>query len=331
MTKTKITFLILFGVGLIGISLFLGFRLYSIKDSGEKKVSGSTASTAGTNDFSKVIEENIKKYHPKEDFWKKNYSNFDVFSDAAIVVDFDSGQILYEKNGDNKFPPASTMKIVTATVVLENLKKDQLITISDRAVGMEPNKIGFKPNEKFEVEDLLYGTMMLSANDAAEALAEEIEGGRNEFLKKMNILAKKLGLKNSHFSNPSGLDDQNMYLSTFDLVAFTKYALLNHPEILTYMGTKDYEIKKTDHNEGYSLYHLSFMLGEYPGLDGVKTGYTYDAGHTFLGTAKRGKHRLIVAFFNSRDANEDCRSLFDFGFSRIPELEKFLNSINSNN
>lgn len=319
MTKKRLIALILLGVGFIGTSLF-----FSAKITSSLKQSQNPNKVANIDDSTKIIEENVKKYQPKWDFWKENYSNFDVFSDAAIVVDFDSGQILYEKNADSKLPPASIAKIVTAIVATENLKRDQLITISQRAADMEPNKIGIKLGEKIKLQDLLYGLMMLSANDAAEALAEGIDGGRDNFIKKMNNKAKEIGLKHSLFSNPSGLDEQNMYSSAFDLATFTKYALLNHPEILTYIGTTDYEIQYTDHNDGYSLYHLSSMLGEYPGLDGVKTGYTEEAGHTFLGTTKRDNHRLIVIFFNSQDANGDCKSLFDFGFSRISALDQFL-------
>lgn len=319
MTKIRLIIFILLGISFIGASLFFIARSKPLQktDQNQSKVSS-------IDNSAKIVEENIKKYQPKSDFWKKNYRNFDVLSDAAIVVDFDSSQIIYQKNMDTKLPPASIAKIVTAIVASENLKKDQLITVSQKAADMEPNKMGIKANEKIKVEDLLYGLMMLSANDAAEALAFGINGGRDKFLEKMNDKAKELGLKNSHFSNPSGLDEQNMYSSAFDLATFTKYALVNYPEILTYMGTKDYEIQFTDHNDGYSLYHLSSMLGEYPGLDGVKTGYTEEAGHTFLGTAKRDNHRLIVIFFNSQSANEDCRNLFDFGFSRVPALDQFL-------
>lgn len=329
--NTKHKAIALFASGIFILSLFFSYKIYKLKilSWNNQKV----ASVIPFTDYAKKakerkIKENIEKYHPKSNFIKEYPTNLDISAKSAILIDYNSGQILFQKDPNIKLLPASIIKILTATVTLENLKLDQLVTISQRAADMEPNKIVMKAGEKIKVNDLLFGLMMISANDSAEALAENIEGGRENFIKKMNEKIEILGLKNTNVKNPSGLDEEDQFSSSFDIATITRYALMDHPEIINYMGKREYAIQPSDLNKGHWLYHISYMIDIYPGMEGVKTGYTDDAHNTFIGIAKRGNHRLICVFLASDNANEDCRKIFDFGFNQAETLNKFQKSFN---
>jgi D-alanyl-D-alanine carboxypeptidase len=224
---------------------------------------------------------------------------------------------LFEKNPHQKLAPASITKILTLSVALENLKKDQMITVSQEAADQEPNKIVMKAGEKLQLEDLLYGLMMISANDAARAIAESVPGGFDSFIKLMNNKVRLLGLKDTNFKNPSGLDDNEHYSTVFDIATMTRYALLEHgTEVVAYAGEKkDHSVYPTDHNESHWWSHISSMLYRYPGMIAAKTGYTDIAKSTFIGVAERNGRRLNVVLMGSTDANNDVPRLLDYGFA----------------
>jgi len=261
------------------------------------------------------IEKNKKLYQPQK---TDNTSEADIVINAqsAIVFDPDSGEIKFQKNPNVQLAPASITKIATISVALENLKTDQLIEISQKAADQEPNKIVMKAGEKLKLDDLLYGLMMISANDGAYAIAEAIPGGYDKFIEKMNQKVKSLGLTNTNFKNPSGLDDESHYSSAFDIATLTRYALLVHPELIKYAGKKDdHSVYPTDKNESHWWGHISGMLYRYPGMIAAKTGYTDIANSTFIGIAQRNGKRMVVVFLNSKDANGDVVKLLDYGFS----------------
>src|SRR3972149_4587953 len=262
----------------------------------------------------KISEKERDEYHLKNPFTEQDLMPFSVQSDSAILFETETGKVLYAKYINEEKQTASISKIMTAVVAVENSKPDKLITISKTAAEQIPNKLGLKEGERIKAEDLLYTMMMLSANDSAYALAEGTLG-YNNFVKAMNEKAAWLELKNTIFTNPAGLDDPNHKSSAYDLGVITRYALKKHPEILKYMGTIDYSISETDRNPAHYAYHISDMIKSYPGMDGAKTGYTWEAGHTFLGTAQRNGKRLVVIVFNSQDPNGDIRTLLDYGFN----------------
>jgi D-alanyl-D-alanine carboxypeptidase len=263
----------------------------------------------------KQIEENVRKYQPQKSN-KTKEDTIEISAKSAILVDENTNKILYQKEPDLRLPPASITKIATISVALENLKKEDLIEISQKASEQEPNKIVMKAGEKMALSDLLYGLMMISANDAAYAIAEAVPGGYDHFLALINDKVKMLGLTNSYFKNPSGLDEEGHYSSAFDIATLTRYALLEHPEVIDYAGKKDdHSVYPTDHNESHWWSHISGMLYRYPGMTAAKTGYTEEAGSTFIGIAERNGRRIIVVFFGASDANGDVVKLLDFGFA----------------
>lgn len=306
MNKIKNLFFILLVV------LTIIFTITSIKDNKNK-------ANRSAKEFKKTSEEknslDIKKYYLKR---TKNSINSDLSLSAAsaIVFDQNTGEIIYEKDPHRKLAPASITKIATFAVALENLKPNDLIEISPNAASQISNKINMKPGEKLYLYDLLYGLMMISANDAAWAIAEAIPGGFDAFINKMNNLVSALSLKDTHFQNPAGLDDDNHYSSAYDIATITRYTLIEHPELVKYAGRKEeYSIYPSEHNESHWWKHISSMLYRYPGLIAAKTGYTDIAKSTFVGIAERDGRRLVIVFLGSSDANNDVIKLFDYGFA----------------
>jgi serine-type D-Ala-D-Ala carboxypeptidase (penicillin-binding protein 5/6) len=310
------------GIGIVTlaiISLLAFLIIQKEAPTNTKKLLGVT-STAPTEKgpTAKEIKKNADKYQPK-DSQKTATSGLDLSAKSAILVDENTGRVLYEKSPHMVLPPASITKVATIAVALENLKKDQLITISQTAADREPNKIVMKAGEKLKAEDLFNGLMMISANDAAWAIAEAVPGGYPKFIALMNQKAKSLGLKDTNFVNPAGLDDEKHLTTAFDIATFVRYDLINHPEFVAYAGNKsDYSVLPTDHNESHWWSHISHMLYAYPGMIAAKTGYTDIAKSTFVGVADRNGRKITVVFMGATDANGDVTKLLDYGFSKQP-------------
>jgi D-alanyl-D-alanine carboxypeptidase (penicillin-binding protein 5/6) len=305
------------------IFVFFIFSIILLVHKNEKEMDESLI--AGTKnvvlDETKQINENISKYHPDSSWLKDNPQTLDITAKSAIVIDENTGKILYSKNEHESLAPASITKIMTAIIAVENLEKNQLCTVSEFAANVEPNKIVIRAGEKLRTEDLLYGLMMISANDAAEVLAESIDGNRETFIKKMNDKVRLLGLKDTVFKNPNGLDENEHLSSSYDIAVMTRYAIKNYPEILGYMGEKeDYSVYATDYNESHWWSHISQLLYNYSGADGVKTGYTENANHTLIATAIRDDRRITIVYFGSTDSTGDAVKLLDFGFLVNPSV-----------
>jgi D-alanyl-D-alanine carboxypeptidase (penicillin-binding protein 5/6) len=285
----------------------------------EKKVTGSII--IQLKNSHREIEENIEKYQPKYDWVRTHPSNITLTAKSAIIIDQNTGQILLTKNEHEKLPPASITKILTLVTVLEGLKIDKLCSVSEKAASIQPNKITMNVGEKMKVEGLLYGLMMISANDAAEVLAECYDGGRDKFIAKMNEKVKLLGLKDSIFKDPHGLNDIDELSSAFDMGTITRYALLEHPETLKYIGRKeDYNIYPTDHNGSHSWYQISNLLLTYPGMEGAKTGYTHIAKNSYIGVARRSERRVIIVYLGAETTTSDATTLLNYGFSVNPNM-----------
>lgn len=279
-----------------------------------KAIKGEMVSRIKSVKDDRMTNNERREYHLENPFTEKDLMPFSVQSDTAIAYDFDSGKILYAKNIDTKRPTASISKIVTATIAIENASLDKILTVPKAAAEIIPNKIVMKEGEKVKLNDLLYGMMMISANDAAETIAEGIFDSRDKFIEKMNEKVKWLELKNSNFAEPAGFDNPNHYSTPYDLGVFTRYTLKKHPELLKFMGQQTYSIPAGEGSDPHWFQHTSGMLKSYPGMDGAKTGYTWDAGQTFIGTAKRDDKRIVVIVFNTQNAASDIKTLLDYGF-----------------
>jgi D-alanyl-D-alanine carboxypeptidase (penicillin-binding protein 5/6) len=205
---------------------------------------------------------------------------------SAIVMDMKSGRVLYAKDAFTARPMASTTKIMTALIAIENCDLDEIVTVSKRADAIGGSTIGIQQNKEYKLHDLLYGLMMNSGNDAAIAIAEHVGGDVDTFCKMMTKRAAELGALNTSYKNPHGLDADGHYTTAYDLALITRYALAN-PIFSEIVSTKQATIP------GRSLYNTNEMLGSYAGADGVKTGYTGKAGRCLVTSATRNDMRLI--------------------------------------
>lgn len=234
-----------------------------------------------------------------------------IEASAAVVMDMKSGRILYSKNADVRKPIASTTKIMTAIIAIENGNLDDKVKVSKRAASIWGSTIKLKAGEELTLRELLYGLMLRSGNDAAIAVAEHIGGTVENFVSMMNDKAKKLGLKNTAFVTPHGLDADGHYSTAAELAEITRYALKN-PTFSKIVGTQNISIK--DRN----LYSTNEMLSLYQGADGVKTGYTGKAGRCLVTSATRDNFRIIsvVLGCSSRETRaQSSKAILDYCFN----------------
>lgn len=238
----------------------------------------------------------------------------DVSAGSAIVMDAHSEKVLWEKNAQNKSLIASTTKIMTALVVLENAELSDVVTVSAEAVGVEGSSMYLTAGEQLTVEDLLYGLMLLSGNDAAEALAYHISDSIEDFAAMMNQKADVLGLHNTRFANPHGLDSEDNYSCASDMARLAAYALENE-DFRRIVSSQSYSCgtrRMTNHNK---------LLWDYEGAVGVKTGYTKKAGRILVGAAEQNGRRLITVTISAPDDWKDHQIMLDLGFSKYTQRE----------
>jgi D-alanyl-D-alanine carboxypeptidase len=264
--------------------------------------------------YQKVSDTFIKKEFPPNPVISKD-ATFPIFSAQGILaVDLTSEVTLFEKDADKALLPASTTKIVTALVAMNSFNKDGVIEIGN--ISIEGQKMGLKKGEKITVSDLLYGLLVYSANDAAEALAQNYPGGRDNFVLAMNDFAKSLHLENTNFTNPSGLDGVgNHIVSTArDLIRVSTYAMKN-PEFAKIVGTKEITVKSIDGKIIHRLISVNELLGKVIGVMGVKTGWTESARENLVTYIERDGHRVMIAVLGSQDRFGETKELINWIFS----------------
>ncbi|MCM0648940.1 D-alanyl-D-alanine carboxypeptidase [Clostridium swellfunianum] len=251
-----------------------------------------------------------------------------VSADSAVLMDAETGTVLYSKNMNNAYPPASTTKVMTTLLTLEKTKMDDVVTVGKKVPYVEGSKIGIAEGEEIKVKDLLYGLILMSGNDCAEALAEHIGGSLEGFAAMMNQKAKELGCENTNFANPSGLYDSNHKTSAKDLALIMREAA-KYSEYRDIASTFAYKIPATNkHPEGINLGNENKLLNKnskyyYPGAEAGKTGYTVQSLHSYVASANKNGQRLIVALVHDKEKMfyEDTKKLFDYGFKNF-ELVK---------
>jgi D-alanyl-D-alanine carboxypeptidase len=227
------------------------------------------------------------------------------------VIDGDSGQILWAREANTPVAPASLTKIVTALVTLDhaNLSDRVNIRVDSRRMP-ESTVMGIYPGEELTVEDLLYGLMLPSGNDAALALAEHVAGTRERFAELMNEKIRSLGFTGSQFVNPHGLDAKGHYSTAYDMAMLARDGMRN-PVFRDLSAARSYA---TPNGKGYELGNLNQLLWRYPGADGVKIGFTNAAGRTIVGSAVHDGRRVYVALMRSNDIYQDSAALLNWVF-----------------
>ena len=240
---------------------------------------------------------------------------------SGILMDVTTGEIIFEKNKDEQVAVASMTKMVAQIIILENIEAGKIkwidiVTASENASGMGGSQIYLTTGEEMTVEDMMKGISMASANDATVAMAEFIAGTEVEFVEMMNKKVKELGLKNTHFKNCTGLDEEGHYSSAYDMAIIAR-ELLKHEKILEFSGVyEDYLREDTDNK--FWLVNTNKLVRFYEGADGLKTGHTDAAKYCLAATAKRDDLRLIAIVLgeeNSQIRNSETMSLLDYGFN----------------
>lgn len=276
-----------------------------------------------------------KQYFPNAD--KAKDEEPETLGEAACLIDAKSGHVIYSVDEHEKNYPASTTKILTALLSLENLDKDEEITANQAASTSEGSQIFLKFGEKMKVDDLMYAMMLPSANDAAIALGSAMAPTMEEYSQMMNDRAREAGAQNSNFVNPNGLPDDDHYTTAYDLAMITKDAM-KYDDFKRYVTTYEYKIPKTNlsgkrliHNRNRLLYNINRKVesyGEtksikYEGVTGVKTGFTNKAQFCLVGAAERDGTHLIAVTMKTKDMNgyHDVVSMLDYGFNNYKTLE----------
>ena len=224
---------------------------------------------------------------------------------SARLMHADTGEVLYELNADDRMLIASTTKIMTALVVLENCALDETVKIDSRSAGTEGSSMYLRDGDEYTVEELLYGLMLVSGNDAAMALALHTAGSVEDFAELMNGLAAGIGMTGSHFANPHGLDAEDHYSTARDMALLAAYAMDND-DFARIVSSRSAVV------QGQALYNHNKLLSLYEGCIGVKTGYTMAAGRTLVSCAERGDTRFICVTLCDRDDWDDHAALYDW-------------------
>ncbi|MCG1022963.1 D-alanyl-D-alanine carboxypeptidase family protein [Sutcliffiella horikoshii] len=241
---------------------------------------------------------------------------------SAILIERDTGQVLYEKNGHEKLPPASMTKIMTMLLIMEAIDKgeltwDEKIRTSEYAASMGGSQIFLEPGEEMTTDEMLRGIAIASGNDASVAMAERIAGSEAAFVEMMNAKVKDLGLENTNFQNPTGLPAKEHYSTANDMAVMAK-ELLKYEGITKYTGQyEDYLRQNTD--KKFWLVNTNKLVRFYPGVDGVKTGFTQEAKYCLTATAKKDNMRVIAVVFGAptpKDRNAQITNMLDFAFSQ---------------
>ncbi|GGA22676.1 D-alanyl-D-alanine carboxypeptidase family protein [Paenibacillus physcomitrellae] len=242
---------------------------------------------------------------------------------SAVLMDADTGTVIFEKDSHKKLPPASITKVMTMLLTAEALDKGTLkltdkVKTSENAASMGGSQIFLEPGEEMTVEDMLKGIAMASGNDASVAIAEHIGGTEAGFVKMMNDKAKELGLKDTHFSNPNGLPTADHYSSAYDIAIMSR-ELLKHEYMTKYTGAYQDYLRK-DSEKPFWLVNTNKLVRFYSGADGLKTGYTSEAKFCLTATAKRDGLRLIAVVLgepNTKTRNAEVSAMFDYAFSQF--------------
>ena len=242
-----------------------------------------------------------------------------ISAKSAVVIDADTGKILYEQDAHTRRGMASTTKIMTALIALENVSLDLLVTVDPRACGVEGSSVYLFAGEKITMETLLYALMLQSANDAAEAIAYEISGSIEKFAELMNRKADEMGLTATHFDNPHGLDGETHYTTAYELALIAAYAMKNEA-FAEIVGTVKKAVPLHNGEATRLLINHNRLLREFDDIIGIKTGYTKKCGRTLVSAAEKDGVRLICVTLDDGNDWEDHRALLDHGFSLYEEM-----------
>lgn len=299
-------------LGLLCFGLFTLYYYYHLNQESKNSTIESPLPEFLTKVFPNVLG-SADPWRPRLDIIEQpSILKPEIMAQGALSYDLTGDKLLYKKNIEVRFPMASLTKIMTAIVALENLDLDQEVRIGREEADIGENTMGLSVGENVKVHDLVYGLMLHSGNDAAEAIARSSKFGRENFVYLMNKKAEELGLSDTHFTNPTGLEgDGKQYSTVYDLLVITRYALQN-PEFTKIASTVRYEIPASSKHKAFYLFNETNLLTSYPGVKGVKTGYTFEAGLCLVTYLDYEGHRIIAVLLNAQNRREEMKGLLDY-------------------
>lgn len=290
-----------------GLGVFLLYR------HGQLSISSPLSKVYGTTDTLKVIN----NWFPNDVVGKQD-AGFDVSAKAAIVANYDTGEVVFSKNSRERLPAASTIKIMTALLALDRAKLTDEFEVSKKAAEVGEDSMGLTAGEKLTLDELLHGLLLPSGNDAAVAIAEGVWGTEDAFTTSMNEKAKQLGLKDTKFINASGLDEdgESQYTTAYDLVTLARYVWDKHQDFRRIASTYHIYLDATETHKAFDLYNDTNLLTTYPGVQGIKPGFTWEAGLCLVTFAKNQNVKLIAVILGSNNRRMEMAELLDFGFGK---------------
>lgn len=271
------------------------------------------------------LAQNFAPFTYRDDLWFPKITSVfdsgitkpDITAKAAVSYDLTTDKLLFNKNIDVRYPIASLSKIMTAVIALQSYNLDKKITINKFAASIGEDVMGTSEGEEYFLKDLLYGLILHSGNDAAEAIASADPGGRENFIYLMNKKAEDLGLSETHFTNPTGLEgDGRQYSSVYDLLVITRFALLNS-DFAKIVSTYEYEIPYSEKHKEIDLFNETNLLTSYPGVEGVKTGYTDEAGLCLVSYLNFQGHKIIGILLGSQNRRQEMIDLLDYSLETL--------------
>ena len=246
----------------------------------------------------------------------------EVMAKAALIMDAPTGRVVFQRNAHQRLAPASITKIMTAIVALERGNLSDKIIIQQRHLAEDPfseSVMGLMVGDVVTLEDLLWGLLLASGNDAARAIADHVGGSREGFVEMMNNKASELGLVNTHFANPHGLDERGHFSSAYDLAVISRYALAN-PIFAKMVASRNHIIQASRSYQLQSGNELLYPQYRVPGVSGVKTGFTENAGDCLVASVTRAGHQVIVAVMGAEDRVAAIVPLIDYAFDSFTWL-----------
>lgn len=238
-----------------------------------------------------------------------------IHARAAVLIEADTGRVLFQQNAHERLPPASLTKMATALVALERVTPDFVVVATEHTLA-EPSVIGLEPGDRLPLREALYGLLLNSGNDAALAIAESVgQGSIARFVGWMNDLVIALGLRDTRFANPHGLDVGEHYSSAYDMAIIGR-VLLRDPLLRSIVATRDHSYPGPPL---WAFHNINRFLGAYPGADGIKTGYEVRAGSCMAASATRSGKQLISVVLNSPQTVQDSSALLDYGFALLAQ------------
>lgn len=281
----------------------------------------SAAPLIGLDEPASPISSGLRALHAHYDFrdaTAKHPGAPSINVAGGVLLDVDNGRILWAKGAHAALPPASTTKIVTALVALENFDPEKEVDVTPDALfaAADETKLGVEAGDHYTVTELLQAMLTISANDAADALAVDTVG-MQRYVTAMNEQLAALGLQDSHFDTPVGLDGPTQLASPYDLAVAALAAYDNFPIFRDIVGQQAIDVPATSGHIQYTLHNLNRLLGLYPPAKGIKPGWTGDAGYCLVALAERSGHRLVLSLMNEPKLYEDAKAMFEWGFGQL--------------